>query len=148
MASEDKRLVAVICENDARLAAAMVHNVGDIYGLGIGAVVTSGRAVLSAAEALQPDLVVVQLAVCGTLGLRVIGELHRVAPACAVVVVTPPEFGGLRLDAVAAGALSLVVASDLRPLQCSVERLMKLHGEEDCPSCVFRARKIYWQTAQ
>ncbi len=138
------RLVAVICQDDVVLAAALVHTVGDLYGLRISATVHTAEAALTATASVQPDLVVIDLALAGERGLRIVRQLQQVAPGCAVVVAAPPEFGDLRLDAVAAGAVTLIETCDLRPLQCSIERLTHVHGE-NCPSCAARERESYWR---
>lgn len=144
MTTAEPRLVAVICEDDAVVAAALAHTLRDLYGMRVAATVRSGAAALVAAASIQPNLVVIDLALTGERGLRIVPELHEAAPGCAVVVAAPPEFVDLRLDAVASGAVTLVKTSDLRPLQCSVERLIYVHGE-NCPSCAARDRESYWR---
>jgi len=146
MVSAQDTLVAVICQDDPVLAAALVHTLADLYGVRIAATVRTASAVLRAAAEVQPDLVVVDLASVGEHGLRIVGELQQAAPGCAVVVAAPPTFADLRLDAVAAGAITLIETSDLRPLQCSIERLTHVHGE-NCPSCAARERESYWGRA-
>ncbi|MEX2289763.1 MAG: hypothetical protein WD794_05480 [Mycobacteriales bacterium] len=146
MVTDGAGLVAVICESQPAVAAAMVHTLADLYGLRIAATVRTGTQVLAAAAAARPDLAVVDLASAATYGLRIVGELHQIVPDCAVILAAPPEFGGLRLDAVAAGAITLVVTSDLRPLQCGIERLIHTHGE-NCPSCAARERETYFRNA-
>jgi ActR/RegA family two-component response regulator len=70
---------------------------------------------------LAPDVVVVDLAVAGSAGLRIVSVLRSAVPGCEVVVVTPlPE-----LDAPAreVGALEVVRPEDLRPLTAALARL-------------------------
>lgn len=136
--------VVVVCEDDATVAAAVVHTVCDLYGLRVAATVLTGPEALAAAARLHPDLVVVDLALAGQLGLRIVSALQTSAPGCAVIVTAPPEFAELRLDAVAAGAVTLVETCDLRPLQCSIERLIHVHGD-NCPSCAARERETYFR---
>jgi len=143
MVNEGARPVAVICQDDPALAAALVHTVGDLYGMRVAATVRTAAAALTAVAAAQPALVVVDLALAGERGLRIVGALQQAAPGCAVIVLAPAEFTDLRLDAVAAGAITLVTAGDLRPLQCGIERLTHIHGE-NCPSCAARERETYW----
>ena len=137
-------LVAVICEDDAVVATALAHTLRDLYGMRVAATVRTAAAALVAAASIQPNLVVIDLALTGQRGLRIVPELHEAAPGCAVVVCAPPEFVDLRLDAVASGAVTLVKASDVRPLHCSVERLISMHGE-NCSSCAAREREAYWR---
>lgn len=140
----DEPAAALVCEDDPALAAALAHTIADLYGLRVAATVDACGAALAAAADLHPDLVVVNLALAGQRGLDVVAALQEAAPGCAVVVLAPPEFADLRFDAVAAGAITLVETCDLRPLQCSIERLTHVHPDT-CPSCAARERERYWR---
>lgn len=131
---------AVICEDDPVLAAALIATVSHLYGLNVAATVTSLSEAFSAADRTSPDLVVIDLALAGEFGLGVIPALHVAAPGCSVVVVVPPAFVGLQEEALAAGAVSFVESSDLRPLQCSIEHLRDVHVEA-CRSCIDQQRR-------
>jgi ActR/RegA family two-component response regulator len=70
---------------------------------------------------LAPDVAVVDLAVAGSAGVRIVSVLRSALPGCEVVVVTPlPD-----LDAAAreAGAVEVVRPEDLRPLTAVLVRL-------------------------
>ncbi len=133
-------MVAVICEDDPRLATALADTVTHLYGLKVAAAVASAAEAISAVAVARPTLVVIDLALAGDLGLGVIAALHEAAPACAVVVVVPPAFVELQPEAVASGAMTLVDSSDLRGLQCCIEHLSGVHGEA-CPSCADQQRR-------
>ena len=83
--------------------------------------------VRSAAEAIvaagigRPDVVVLDLALTGDLGLRALPALHGACPGSAVVVVS--SFDTMRPAALAAGAYDFVGNSDLRALERSLQRL-------------------------
>jgi ActR/RegA family two-component response regulator len=70
---------------------------------------------------LAPDVAVVDLAVSGSAGVRIVGVLRSAVPGCEVVVVTPLT----ELDAAAreAGALEVVRPDDLRPLTAALAGL-------------------------
>lgn len=70
---------------------------------------------LTAAAQLEPDAVVVDLAVTGELGLGAVAAFREAAPGCLVFVLSP--FVGLRPQAREAGALCLVDPRDLRHLE-------------------------------
>lgn len=133
-------LVAVICEDDPGLVTALATTVTHLYGVRLAASVTSAPEATAATALCRPDLVVIDLALAGEHGLGVIGVLHDASPGCAVVVVVPPAFVGLQADAVASGAMTLVESSDLRPLQCCIEHLTQVHGD-DCRSCADQQRR-------
>lgn len=70
---------------------------------------------------LAPDVAIVDLAVAGSAGVRIVSVIRSALPGCEVVVVTPlPD-----LDAAAreAGALEVVRPEDLRPLTVALARL-------------------------
>lgn len=67
------------------------------------------------------DVVVVDLALVGALGLRVVTVMKAVAPACEVIIVSPLPH--IDADALAAGAAAVVHPSDLRPLRVALRRL-------------------------
>jgi ActR/RegA family two-component response regulator len=68
-----------------------------------------------------PDVAVVDLAVAGSAGVRIVPVLRAAVPGCEVVVVTPLS----ELDAAARelGALEVVRPHDLRPLTAALARL-------------------------
>ena len=70
-----------------------------------------------AVELSAPDIVVVDLALTGDLGLGMISAFRTAQPRCAIVVLSP--FEALRPAAIAAGAYDVVVnaGSDLRALE-------------------------------
>lgn len=140
MAADPSALVAVICQDDVALATALVDTVTNVYGLRLAASVASAAEAIAATAHFQADLAVIDLALAGDLGLGVVAALHEASPGCAVVVVVSPTFVTLEVEAVAAGAMTLVESSDLRPLQCCIEHLTQVHGD-DCPSCADQRRR-------
>jgi ActR/RegA family two-component response regulator len=70
---------------------------------------------------LAPDVVIVDLAVAGSAGVRIVSVLRSALPGCEVVVVTPlPD---LDTPAREAGAFEVVRPHDLRPLPAALGRL-------------------------
>lgn len=128
-------LTAVVCEDDAVVAAALVDTVDGMFGFEVVARVDSGDDALAAVARVKPDIVVLDLAVAGDSGLRIVADLRRAAAACAVVVVVPYRFGGLRASAEEAGAMALMELTDLRPLRACLERIHISAHAESCPSC-------------
>lgn len=83
--------------------------------------VTSPAEALVATGGCEPDVVVLDLALTGELGLGAVQALHAVAPKCAVVVVS--SFDTMRPAALQAGAYDFVGLSDLRLLERCMRRL-------------------------
>lgn len=128
-------MAAVVCEDDAVVAAALVDTLNGLFGFDVVARVDSGDDALAAVARAKPDIVVVDLALAGDRGLRIVTDLRKAAPDCAVVVVVPYRFGGLRASAEEAGAMALMELSDLRPLRPCLERIHIRAHAESCPSC-------------
>ena len=78
------------------------------------AVATSVSGALKAAQRTQPHAVVLDLALTGELGLKIVPELAALAPGVAVVLLSP--FAALEAHASDAGACGLMDKSDLRLL--------------------------------
>jgi ActR/RegA family two-component response regulator len=70
---------------------------------------------------LAPDVAIVDLAVAGSAGVRIVSVLHSALPGCEVVVLSPlPELDAAARDA---GACEVVRPNDLRPLTAELTRL-------------------------
>lgn len=67
------------------------------------------------------DLVVVDIAQAGSLGLRLIEVLHLASPRCRVIVLD--SLGDIQLAALEAGAFEVVAGDDLRPLTAALQRI-------------------------
>lgn len=110
LGDEDDVLAAVVCGGpafqetwDAALEVARFH---------VAARPSRGIEAIELAAMLRPALLVLDLAVAGQLGVRVITAIHVAAPQLPVVVVTP--FPGLAGAARSAGAYG-VLLEDARP---------------------------------
>lgn len=128
-------LAAVICEDDAVVAAALIATLKGLYGFDVVAAVASGDDVVAAASRTRPAVVVVDLALAGEAGLGIVPALREVAPGCAVVVLVPRPFGRLRASAEEVGAMALVELSDLRALRRCLEQVHRRAHADACPSC-------------
>ena len=112
--SSERTRVLIVDDNEAmRARAAAVLTPGCIV---VGAA-RDGRAALEAVEALQPDVVVLDISMPGMTGLEVAAELRRAGSTAAIVFLTVHEEEELRAAASAAGGVGYVVkprlASDL-----------------------------------
>jgi len=106
---------------------------------GFAVAVLDGPAVELAgqARALSPDVLVFDLAGGGVRGLRLVRDLRRAVPRCAIVLLAP--FETMRDEAIEAGAYEFVGRDDLRDLQ---RCLMRLAAELDARAPAVR-RKHY-----
>ena len=110
-------------------------------GFEVVASVGSAAEALVATELSSPDVVVLDLALAGDLGLRLIAALRFAQPGCAVVVLS--SFTSLRRPALDAGAYDFVAdaGADLRELEACLRRLVDErarvalldHGPVDAP---------------
>jgi ActR/RegA family two-component response regulator len=70
---------------------------------------------------LPVAVVVVDLALAGAVGVRLIPVLRAVAPSCEVIAISPLD--PVDLASVEAGAAAVVQPSDLRPLTSALRRI-------------------------
>ncbi len=115
--------LALMCEDDTVIASALVDTANGQFGFAVVAPVRSGAEAVEASSRIQPDLVVIDIALLGEVGLRIIPVLVGAVPGRAVVVVAQAPFERLRGPAIAAGAMALVELSDLRQLRPCLRRV-------------------------
>ena len=111
----------LICEDDvgcSRALRAMLRR----KGFGIVATVSSADELLAAAAHAEARVILLDLALAGLAGLRIITPLRNLVPGAAVVVLSP--FVNLRSAAMEAGAYDLVDLRDPRELERCLERVM------------------------
>lgn len=76
---------------------------------------------VEAAADLAVDVAIVDLALAGTVGVRVVPVLRSAAPGCEVLVVSP--LSDIDLSPLEAGAAEVVAPTDLRPLAAALRRI-------------------------
>lgn len=111
----------VICEDDVAACRAL-DAILTRRGYTVLATVSSAEELLRAVAGLQAQVILIELALAGLAGLRILPALAAVAPGCAVVVLSP--FVDLRPSAIEAGAYDLVDTRDLRDLDRCLDRLV------------------------
>lgn len=105
---------ALICHDDVAACRAIAV-ILERSGYTDLAAARSASEAIPAAETLQPDAVVIDLALTGELGLAAIPAFQEAAPGCLVYCLSP--FARLRPQARAAGAMCVVDPRDLRHLE-------------------------------
>ncbi len=133
MASPPPPLRSLICVAEPaaqRAISVMMARCGFVPA----AAVASGREARVAARRVQPKVIILDLALCGSAGVTIVPDLLADAPGCAIAVVSP--FEALRPALLAAGALEVLDPSDLRPLEDCLRRLHAgLHSGAECDCC-------------
>lgn len=109
----------VLVEHDAPELAALVRAVG-AAGFAVSALVDRWVELLVAVVEGDPDAVVLDIAMAGRSGLRLIAALHALAPRCRIVVLS--ELRAIDLSVIEAGAAAVVDPADLRPLTTALQR--------------------------
>lgn len=118
-----RKPLALICEDVAVVAAALVDTANALFGFDVAAPVGSGAQAVELSSRIAPDLVVIDVALLGERGLGTISALLEAVPGCAVVVVAQAPFASLRAAAIDAGAMALVELSDLRQLRAHLRQV-------------------------
>jgi ActR/RegA family two-component response regulator len=103
----------LLCEETTLLAEVVRRTVLNA-GFVIATEVTRWIEAVEQTAQLRPDVVVVDLALAGQIGLQLVSALRAVAPECPVIVVLPL---GVMPDAtVLEGVAAVIDPTDLRPL--------------------------------
>lgn len=110
----------VLCEDDPLLLRWLDRLAGDA---GVEVVAVTGRwaAALEHIVQHEADGVLIDIATVGRVGLRVVAAVHRLAPECRILLLSP--FRTIDVAAVEAGADVIADPSDLRPLGVELHRL-------------------------
>ncbi len=133
MAGSERPLRAVILLEDSTTRAAVTRL---LYRAGFGAqaVVPSLPDLLPALDRVRPDVVVVDLSMCGLDGIKVLPSLRAAAPEMRVIALVP--FETLREATLSAGATAVVTVRDLRPLVDCLDAVRTLaHAGSVCDCC-------------
>jgi len=107
-AAGDTAARVLICDDSEAVRALVGLIVNSSPGLKVVGEAANGNEAIAAAERLQPDVIVLDLAMPKRSGLEAIPELRRVAPAAQIVV-----FSGFARASVAEQVLALGAASYL-----------------------------------
>ena len=107
-AAGDTAAGVLICDDSESVRALVGLIVNSSPGLKVVGEAADGNEAIAAAEQLQPDVIVLDLAMPKRSGLEAIPELRRVAPAAQIVV-----FSGFARASVAEQVLALGAASYL-----------------------------------
>ncbi len=116
----------MICEDDPACRRALVA-ILNRWGFSGPTTVDSADELLRVAPGQEVGVILIQLALAGLAGLRIIPALAAAAPGSAVVVLS--SFSDLRHAAIEAGAYDLVDPRDLRDLERCLDRLTSEAGE-------------------
>lgn len=121
---------AMICEGDAACCRALTA-ILTARGFTVLNTADTAEELLQSVAGTQTSVILIELALAGMAGLRIVSALGAVAPGSAVIVLSP--FADLRGEAIKAGAHDLVDPRDLRDLERCLDRLT-LAGRGDLSS--------------
>lgn len=116
----------VLCEDDPVLLRWLDRLAADA-GVEVVAVTSRWASALEQIVEHEADAVLLDIATVGRVGVRLIAAVHRLAPACRILLLSP--FRTIDVAAVEAGADVIADPSDLRPLGTELHRLAEHAGE-------------------
>ncbi len=120
----------LLCGDKAVTCSALEHTVRQA-GLEVVANVSLWSRALQALADTTVDVVIVDIAMAGTVGIRIVNVLHAIAPHCKVIVITPDAHMATALRD--HGAYAVVSGTDLRPLGMALRRI-KASQRRDGPA--------------
>lgn len=121
---------AVVLEDETAIRSAVAVIFGR-SGFEVATTETAADAV-DAAKRMQPDAIVVDVALTGARGLGLLSDLLVVSPHSAIVLLS--AFEALRDPALRMGARALIGVTDLRPLEQFLEHMTE-PAHVDCDCC-------------
>jgi DNA-binding response OmpR family regulator len=130
--TNDEAAVAVPCEapnpptalllcGDATVPCAVLERTVAAAGFEVVGTVRHWTEAVERVVDLTVDVVIVDLALTGSVGVRVIPVLRSAAPSCEVIALSPLK--EIDLAVFDAGAVEVVQPTDLRPLVAALERI-------------------------
>lgn len=81
-------IAVLICDDSSSMRALLRLMVGLRDGMSVVGEAADGNAAIAQAELLQPDVIVLDLAMPGRTGLEALPEINWVAPAAAVIILS------------------------------------------------------------
>jgi CheY-like chemotaxis protein len=114
------RTVALLCD-DVTVSCEVLASTVVSAGLEVVDELRSWPALVERVAEGDVDAVIVDLAMTGTVGARLVQVLRAAAPWCEVIVVAP--IAELDLTALEAGVAAVVFPTDLRPLSSVLTKL-------------------------
>jgi DNA-binding NtrC family response regulator len=112
---------ALLLCGDATVPCAVLEHTVEDAGFEVVSSVRHWTEAVERAADLAVDVVIVDLAQTGSVGVRVIPVLRSAAPSCEVIAVSPLK--EIDLAVLEAGAAEVVQPTDLRPLTAALERI-------------------------
>jgi two-component system, NarL family, response regulator DesR len=104
-AAADRQIVRVLVVDDhALFAEALMLTLGIDERISIVGAAGSGREAIELAEALDPDVVLMDVHMPSMDGIEATRRLRKVSPKSRVLIVTGSRFSDVAMDAFAAGA--------------------------------------------
>lgn len=110
----------VLCEDDPVMLRWLARLAGDA-GVEVMASTSRWATALELIVEHEADAIVIDLATVGRVGVRLIAAVHRLAPECRILLLSPLRT--IDAAAVEAGADVIADPSDLRPLGVELHRL-------------------------
>ncbi len=123
MRSAPARRAAVICTDDDARAALLAWALTSCAFSSVH-ITQSYGAFLEVARTECADAALIDLALAGAQGVKVVSSVHAVAPATRVVLLS--SFSSVRKAAMAHGAFDLIDPSDIAALQTSLRRMSSI----------------------
>jgi DNA-binding NarL/FixJ family response regulator len=123
---------ALLLCGDATVPCAVVERTARDAGFEVVGTVRHWTEAVERAADLAVDVVIVDLALTGSVGVRVIPVLRSAAPSCDVIALSPLKEIDLAL--LEAGAAEVVQATDLRPLAAALLRIAAQRAQALSPS--------------
>ena len=112
----------IICEDDPILRGWLTRLARDA-GVEVAGVTARWAEALELVVQHRADAIVVDIATVGRVGLRLVWALRRLAPECAVLVISP--FRAIEVGAREAGAVVVTSPTDLRPVAEALRALAR-----------------------
>ena len=113
---------AVLCLADEVLQPQLRHAL-HTSGFAVIAQLDRGIETLSAVADADPDLVIIDVTLVGTVGLRLLGMIRELAPGATIVALSP--FATIDAHVLEAGADAVVPADDLGRLQGAIDHMAR-----------------------
>lgn len=129
MTADEGTVIRVLICEDQRLMRQGLRTILDLEaGLAVVGEAASGPEAIAAAQALRPDVILMDVQMPGMTGIAATAEIHRLLPDCRVIILTTFDYSQYVMEGLQAGAVGFLLKD--APAEDLIRTIRRVHAGE------------------